>query len=125
MVFKSPVSYIWLLVIVKFTGLKQGIGDSFLEMSKMFNTGDKKLSKKTSEVYSIIASEWPVNPCFVAKKLGEHVSEKTRKRISSKYLYHFKKLYDQGHIMMKTVGNTKIAWPMQAEKYKVIGELRG
>lgn len=91
----------------------------------MFNTDDKKLSKKTSEVYSIIVSEWPVNPCFVAKKLGEHVSTKTRKSMSSKYLYHFEKLHDQGYIMMKTIGNTKIAWPTQAEKYRFIDELLG
>ena len=91
----------------------------------MFSVKEKKLSQKTNKVYSVIKSEWPVNPCFVAEKMGEEVNPETRKRISSKYLYHFEKLHKSGYIMMKTIGNTKIAWPMQTEKYRVIDEMLG
>ncbi|HDH91370.1 MAG TPA: hypothetical protein ENF38_00285 [Candidatus Aenigmarchaeota archaeon] len=78
------------------------------------------LSFKSSKVLKIILEHWPVNPLEVARLLGERGDEK---KLSAKYLYHFRKLARKDLIRMKKVGNTYVAWPLEIEKLRVIYEL--
>ena len=75
-----------------------------------------KVSKSTANVFNIICSKWPINPVEVADVLGDDGKIKS---LSAKYLYHFKKLKRSGHIIMKRVGNTYIAWPTEVEKWRL------
>ena len=79
-----------------------------------------KVGRVTRDVLDAICKEWPANPVEVAKALGENGSSKT---LSSKYLYHFRRLKQLELIEMKRTGNTYIAWPMDMEKLRVIHDL--
>jgi len=93
-------------------------------MNKIFeivkSPRQKKLTSKNRSVFKIISNKWPVNPLEVAKYLGE---EGDVKKLSAKYLYHFKKLHEKDLIRMKKVGNTYIAWPVEIEKLRLVHEL--
>lgn len=79
-----------------------------------------RVGKVTRDVLEAICREWPTNPMDVANALGENGSPKT---LSSKYLYHFRRLKQLELIEMKRTGNTYIAWPMDMEKLRVIHDL--
>ncbi len=79
----------------------------------------KKLSSSTSRVLEAIKSSWPINPLEVAEILADKGEQKS---LSAKYVYHFKKLKKAGLIMMKKVGNTYIAWPIEIEKLRLAHE---
>jgi hypothetical protein len=79
-----------------------------------------RLGAVSRDVLDVICKEWPVNPLDVAVSLGEKGSNKT---LSSKYLYHFRKLKQMELIEMKRTGNTYIAWPMDMEKLRIIHEM--
>lgn len=83
----------------------------------------KDLSKKSRRVYGVIIKHWPVNPTEVAEKLGKEVNFENRKSLSSKYLYHIKKLFEKDLIHMKKIGNTYVAWPKEIEKIRTLYEL--
>jgi len=79
----------------------------------------KRLSYSTSRVLEAIKANWPANPLEVAEFLGEKGNQKS---LSAKYVYHFKKLKKAGLIMMKKVGNTYVAWPIEIEKLRLANE---
>jgi predicted transcriptional regulator len=79
-----------------------------------------KMGSVSRDVLEAIVKEWPMNPLDVANSLGDTGSKKT---LSSKYLYHFRRLKHLGLIEMKRTGNTYIAWPMDMEKLRIIHEL--
>lgn len=80
----------------------------------------EKLGDVTKNVLDVICKEWPANPFDVGRHLGENGKNKT---ISSKYLYHFRKLKQLELIEIKRTGNTYVAWPMDMEKLRVIHEM--
>jgi hypothetical protein len=71
-------------------------------------------------VYEAIKANWPANPLEVAEFLNDEGSQKS---LSAKYLYHFKKLKKAGLIMVKKIGNTYVAWPMEIEKLRLANEM--
>lgn len=81
---------------------------------------DKKLSGVSSRVFQAVHARWPINPLEVAGALGDRGDPK---KLSAKYLYHFKKLNERKLIVMKKLGNTYVAWPADIEKLRVIHEL--
>jgi len=81
---------------------------------------NERIGNTTKEVLEAICRDWPVNPGDVAASLGENGNSKA---MSSKYLYHFRKLRKMELIEMKKTGNTYIAWPMDMEKLRVIHEM--
>ena len=91
-------------------------------MTRAFSSGpvNERIGNVTKDVLEAICKEWPVNPQDVAKSLGENGSNKA---MSSKYLYHFRKLKQMELIELKKTGNTYIAWPMDMEKLRVIREM--
>ena len=92
-------------------------------MARIFTRDDPKperIGSVTKDVLEVIMRQWPVNPFEVATALGENGKGKT---MSSKYLYHFRKLKQMELIEMKRTGNTYIAWPMDMEKLRVIHDL--
>ncbi len=92
-------------------------------MANVFSTDmteNPKIGNVTRNVLDVVSREWPVNPLDVAKSLGD---DGTVKSLSSKYLYHFRRLKNLELIEMKHTGNTYIAWPMDMEKLRVIHEM--
>ena len=91
-------------------------------MPEAFSQGkrDVRIGKVSKNVLDVICKEWPVNPLDVAKSLGETGNTKT---LSSKYLYHFRKLNQVELIETKKTGNTYVAWPMDMEKLRIIHEM--
>ena len=83
----------------------------------------KELSEKTRKVFEIIVENWPTNPTEIAEMNGENINEENRKSMSSKYLYHVKKLFEKDLIHMKKIGNTYVAWPKEIEKLRTFREL--
>lgn len=79
-----------------------------------------RLGNVTKNVLDAIVREWPANPLDVAKSLGESGSNKT---LSSKYLYHFRRLKQLELIELKRTGNTYVAWPIDMEKLRMIHEM--
>ncbi len=80
-----------------------------------------RISKTTKKVLESVNSKWPINTLEVANLLGDRGNVKT---LSSKYLYHFKKLHQANLIEMKKVGNTYIAWPKNLEKMRNVEKKR-
>lgn len=80
----------------------------------------KRLSSSSSRVLEAIKASWPANPLEVAEFLNDQGNQKS---LSAKYIYHFKKLKKAGLIMMKKVGNTYIAWPVEVEKLRLANEV--
>ena len=79
-------------------------------MARVFTPRDarpERLGSVTKDVLEVISAQWPVNPLEVARALGENGKGKT---MSSKYLYHFRKLRQMELIEMKRTakGSTEI-----------------
>jgi len=89
---------------------------------KISRKSKKHLTKSTNSVFEAINNKWPTNPLEIAQELGE-TPKGNVKRLSSKYVYHFKKLKKLGLIDMKKLGNTYVAWPMDMEKLRVLHEI--
>ena len=81
---------------------------------------NERMGKVTQMVLESIIRYWPANPFEVARSLGENGNNKS---LSSKYLYHFRKLKKMEMIEMKRTGNTYIAWPTEMERLRVIHDL--
>ena len=77
----------------------------------------KELSSSGLSVFEAIISRWPTNPLGVAEELGVKGNIKS---LSSRYLYHFKKLKKLGLIDMKKLGNTYVAWPVEVDKIRFL-----
>jgi len=93
-------------------------------------TKRRELGKMTARVLEAITSKWPANPLEVASELGENsnaggkkAKTNSSKALSSRYLYHFRKLHGLGLIDMKKLGNTYVAWPMDMERLRVLHEM--
>ena len=80
----------------------------------------KSLKPLTLKILDKINSHWPTNPLEVARELDENGKTKS---LSSRYLYHFRKLHAAGLIQLKRTGNTYIAWPIDMEKLRVLHEM--
>ncbi|MGC8812588.1 MAG: hypothetical protein ACP5O8_03340 [Candidatus Aenigmatarchaeota archaeon] len=80
----------------------------------------KRISRSSSRVLEAIKANWPANPLEVAEFLNDKGSQKS---LSAKYIYHFKKLKKAGLIMVKKVGNTYVAWPVEVEKLRLANEV--
>jgi len=76
-----------------------------------------KLGKSAARVFEAIKDSWPTNPLDIARSLGEH-TDGNEKTLSSRYLYHFRKLERLGLIGVKKLGNTYVAWPADIEKLR-------
>ncbi len=97
-----------------------------MEISHTFSsshrTREAKLGKATFRVFKAIISKWPANPLEVAKEFGEEINGNA-KSLSSRYLYHFRKLQKLNMIDMKKLGNTYVAWPTDIEKLRFLHEM--
>jgi len=89
-------------------------------MGGIFAEKVNNISHSSMKVLKAISSKWPASAVEVAEELGDNGNAK---RLSAKYLYHFKKLHGMELIQLKKAGNTYIAWPTDIEKLRVIHEL--
>ena len=51
------------------------------------------------------------------------MTEKKRKAVIGKVVYHVKKLKEQDKIRIKKIGQTVIIWPHEIEKLRVLHEM--
>mgnify|MGYP001593858205 CR=1 FL=1 len=73
-----------------------------------------------------IEKEWPTSVTHIAKHLGLYIgklSEKERKSIVAKIVYHVRKLEKEEEIRLKKIGKTTIVWPNEIEKLRVLYEI--
>ena len=73
-----------------------------------------------------IEKEWPVSVTQIARCIGLHkegISEKDRKAVVAKTVYHVKKLEKEEKIRLKKIGKTTIIWPTEIEKLRIVREL--
>jgi len=79
-----------------------------------------------NKILSVIENEWPISITQIAKQLGLYkgkMTEKKRKAVIGKIVYHVKKLKEQEKIRTKKIGQTVIIWPHEIEKLRVLHEM--
>jgi len=75
-------------------------------------------------VYEFVLEKWPSTPLEVAEHFGEDLSSREKKkRLSTKYAYHLKKLVEKRLLLSKKAGNSILVWPFVVEKYRAIHEI--
>lgn len=78
------------------------------------------------KIMETIEKEWPVSVTQIAKHTGLHkekITEKDRKAIVAKIVYHIKILEKEEKIRVKKIGKTTVTWPTEIEKLRVIHEM--
>ena len=79
------------------------------------------LNDLEQKIYDFVLDYWPTFPLEIAEHFSEDTSTREhKKRASTKYTYHLKKLIEKKLILSKKSGNNMIVWPLLAEKYRVI-----
>ena len=72
-------------------------------------------------IFLFVLESWPVSALDVAEHFGEiGKSREERKKLSTKYAYHLKKLVEKRVLISKRIGNALVVWPLQAEKLRTI-----
>lgn len=83
----------------------------------------KELRKKILE---IIEEEWPISVTQIALDLGHYkkkMTEKKRKAVVGKIVYHVRKLEKQEKVRTKKIGQAVVIWPHEIEKIRVVHEM--
>ena len=82
------------------------------------------LSGMELRIYELVLERWPSTPLEIAEDFGEDSSSREKKkRLSTKYAYHLKKLVERRLLLSKKAGNSIIVWPFVVEKYRAIHEI--
>lgn len=93
-------------------------------LSGMPVRGSASLNAIEKEILFCVTEYWPISPLEIASHLGFVEKERGgKRRLSSKFSYYLKKLSGRGLVFSKRIGNALIAWPMEAEKYRVVHEI--
>ncbi len=75
------------------------------------------LSAHENEVLRIIYHRWPTSSLEIAEFLGHTCKTRKQKKIlSSRIVYHVKKLVEKKYVVSKRFGNALIVWPYVVEK---------
>lgn len=79
------------------------------------------LDSNEKKIYAFILDHWPTTPIEIAMEFKEKTeSREEKKRASTKYSYHIRKLLKKKLIVIKKAGNSTIIWPIVVEKYRTI-----
>jgi len=82
------------------------------------------LSGLELRIYEFVLERWPSTPLEIAENFSEDSSSREKKkRLSTKYAYHLKKLVEKRLLLSKKAGNSIIVWPFVVEKYRAIHEI--
>ncbi|MEK6959176.1 MAG: hypothetical protein AABW59_03980 [archaeon] len=82
------------------------------------------LDGSQKSIYEFVLEKWPTTPLEVAENFNERATTREgKRRLSTKYAYHLKKLVSKRLIIMKKAGNSIIVWPFVVEKYRVIHDM--
>lgn len=82
------------------------------------------LSGMELKIYEFVLEKWPSTPLEIAENFGEDTtSREKKKRLSTRYAYHLKKLVERRLLLSKKAGNSIIVWPFVVEKYRAIHEI--
>ena len=78
------------------------------------------------KIMETIEREWPLSITESARHIGLHkdkISERDRKAIVAKIVYHVRKLESEEKVRLKKIGKTSIIWPVEIEKLRILHEL--
>lgn len=82
------------------------------------------LSDWENKVLHIVKSRWPTSSIEIAEFLGHECVTRDQKRLlSSRIVYHVKKLVAKKHVMSKRVGHALIVWPYDVETLRIMHEM--
>ncbi|MEK6970906.1 MAG: hypothetical protein AABW68_04445 [archaeon] len=77
-----------------------------------------------SKLLHVVHSHWPTSSLEIAEFLGHSVHTREEKRLlSSRIVYHIKKLVRQQRLMSKRFGNALVVWPYEVETLRVMHEM--
>lgn len=83
-----------------------------------------QLSLVEEKIFNLISHRWPTSAIEIAHHFEEDVATReARKKASTKYSYHLRKLVEKQLVLSKKVGNAAIYWPLLVEKYRVIHDI--
>lgn len=72
---------------------------------------------------SVAKARWPTSSLEIAEFLGHACVTREEKRLlSSRIVYHIKKLVAKKHLISKRFGNALIVWPYEVETLRVMNE---
>ncbi len=84
------------------------------------------LSDWENNVLRVVRSRWPTSSLEIAEFLGHSCTTREQKRLlSSRVVYHVKKLVEKKHVMSKRFGNALIVWPYEVETLRIMHEMMG
>ncbi len=82
------------------------------------------LSDWENNVLRIVKTRWPTSSLEIAEFLGHECTTRDQKRLlSSRVVYHVKKLVEKKHVMSKRFGNALIVWPYEVETLRIMHEM--
>ncbi len=82
------------------------------------------LSSFELEILQVVHHRWPTSSLEIAEFLGHTLTTREHKRtLSSRLVYHLKKLVHKQVLMSKRIGNALMVWPYEVEKFRVMHEL--
>jgi hypothetical protein len=77
-----------------------------------------------SRVLKVVHSRWPTSSLEIAEFLGHSVTTRDEKRLlSSRIVYHIKKLVERKRLMSKRFGHALVVWPYEVETLRVMHEM--
>ncbi len=77
-----------------------------------------------SRVLRVVHSRWPTSSLEIAEFLGHSIATREEKRLlSSRIVYHIKKLVERKKLMSKRFGNALVVWPFEVETLRVMHEM--
>jgi len=77
-----------------------------------------------AKVLHVVHSRWPTSSLEIAEFLGHSISTREEKRLlSSRIVYHIKKLVERKKLMSKRFGNALVVWPYEVETLRVMQEM--
>ena len=82
------------------------------------------LSDWENKVLHIVKNRWPTSSLEIAEFLGHTCNTREQKRLlSSRVVYHVKKLVEKKHVISKRFGNALIVWPYEVETLRIMHEM--
>ncbi|MFH0969998.1 MAG: hypothetical protein V1776_00880 [Candidatus Diapherotrites archaeon] len=106
--------------------MNQHLIDYYSNMPEMREDGDVAfLSSEEDRILHVVKNRWPTSSLEIAEFLGHSFSTREEKRIlSSRIVYHIKKLVQKKHLMSKRFGNALVVWPYEVESLRIMHETK-
>jgi hypothetical protein len=105
-------------------GMPNNALDSLSSPLPVHSPSAPSLNPLEQEIVRIVHQHWPTSSLEIAEHLGHSLETREQKRtLSSRLSYHLKKLVEKRILMSKRSGNTRMVWPYEVEKFRLMHEL--